>query len=450
MFQPTVLVVDDDAQTRALLEERLTEEGYRAIGAPNGQEALERFAEGVDAVLLDYELPDTNGFALVPKMARLDPSARIIMITAHAAVPHAVEGMKLGLFDYVPKPLNLEVVTRALRNATTGRLPFSTSGHDLDAVLGESEAMQELRALLHKVAESRSATILLTGETGTGKGLVARALHQASVRARGPFMNVACTALPTGLLESELFGHERGAFTDAKRSKQGLFELADGGTLFLDEIGDMDLGLQAKLLQVLEDRTFRRVGGTRDLRADIRLIAATHVDLLTATREGRFRSDLYYRLAVVVVHLPPLRERDDDVLLLARHFLRDICRQEGKEPLELDAEAIVRLREHSWPGNVRELRNVIERAVLLGDGQRLDLGSFEGSENVHESANGDGSFRLPSSGVNMRTLERDMVEQALSRTGGNVTRAAALLGLNRDQMRYRLDKFGIRRSDFET
>jgi DNA-binding NtrC family response regulator len=439
----TILIVDDDSATRALLAERISEEGYRPRCAGTGDEAMVSFRAGVDLVLLDYQLPDTNGFDLVRRMSRLDPRVRIVMVTGHADLPHAVEGMRTGLFDYLPKPVDLTKLVRAVRNALAGRVAFSTTGDATMAMIGESEPMQRLRRLLQRAADTR-ATVLVSGETGTGKGLFAHALHTRGSRASGPFMNVTCTALPGGLLESELFGHERGAFTDAKTRKLGLFELADGGTLFLDEVGDMEPDLQGKLLRVLEERTFRRVGGTQDIQTDIRLVAATNVDLRAAVAKREFREDLYYRLAVLEVQIPPLRERGDDVLALAQHFLAQVCEAEGIAVPAIGPEQAQLLRQHPWPGNVRELRNVIERAVLLGDGHGLDPMWLRDEGTRGDTAAPLGQIELPSSGLDMRDLERRLVAQALDRTGGNITRAASLLGMNRDQMRYRVAKFGLR------
>lgn len=445
MSVPTVLVVDDDPVVRSVLRERLLEDGYDPLCAADGERAMEAFHSGVDVVLLDYHLPDTTGFDLVRRMNRVNPSSRIIMVTGHAALPHAVQGMRLGLFDYLPKPVDLDELTRAVRNAAAGRVEFTTLGSGLDTIVGDSQPMSKLRRVLSRAAASRGATILLTGETGTGKGLVARALHAASPRSQGPFMNVTCTALPHALLESELFGHEKGAFTDAKARKLGLFELASGGTLFLDEVGDMEPELQAKLLRVLEERTFRRVGGTQDITIDIRLIAATNVDLAAAVKERRFREDLFYRLAVLPVELPPLRQRGTDILQLARHFLAEVCMVEGIAAPEIDEEAAKRLCSYPWPGNVRELRNAMERAVLMGDGRTLELSWLDPSTPaMRELLDREAEFDLPRSGVDIRDLERRLVQQALERTGGNITRAADLLGMNRDQMRYRVAKFELR------
>lgn len=445
MCPSKLLVVDDDPATTMLLRERLEEDGHQCLLAGAAHEAFEAFQTGVHAVLVDYELPDANGFELVNRIRRMDASVPVVMITGHAGIDHAVRGMKLGLFDYIAKPIDLDRMSEAVSRALLHQAALQEEHEALEALDGASPAMVRLRRVLSRAAQSRGASVLLTGETGTGKGVAARALHRASSRRDGPFMNVTCTSLSSSLLESELFGHERGAFTDAKSLKQGLFELADGGTLFLDEIGDLEAPLQAKLLRVLEERSFRRVGGTRELQADFRLVAATHVDLHEAVRERSFREDLYYRLAVLVIDIPPLRDRGDDIVLLARRFLARLCQVEGRAVPQIDAEGVRLLRSHPWPGNVRELRNAMERALFLTDeGQRLNLGwLMDEPELDREPSSSSRSLTLPDEGVDMRELERALVEQALERTGGNVTRAASLLGMNRDQMRYRVSKFGL-------
>jgi two-component system response regulator AtoC len=306
-------------------------------------------------------------------------------------------------------------------------------------IIGVSEPIERVRGLIRKLARASDATVLITGESGTGKELAARALHDGSPRASRPFVDVACTALPGTLLESELFGHERGAFTDAKTRHLGLLDRSAGGTLFLDEIGDMHLQLQAKLLRVLEQRRYRRVGGTEDIAADVRIVAATNVDLRAAVRQGRFREDLYYRLAVLILRMPSLRERREDVPSLVHHFMAlRASRSCGRIP-HLTAAAIQALIDHDWPGNVRELRNVIERAVILCDGSSIDPADLELTE---EKASA-GRLDLPYGGVDIQQLERALVQQALERTGGNVTRAARLLGMTRDQVRYRIHKFAL-------
>ena len=316
------------------------------------------------------------------------------------------------------------------------------SGRDalgIDDIVGESRAIRGVKRLLRRVAQSPSSTVLITGENGTGKDLAAKVIHGGSGRAGRPFVNITCSALPEPLLESELFGHERGAFTDARQQKQGLLELADGGSVFLDEIGEMSLALQAKLLRFLEEKAFRRVGGARDLRVDVRVVAATNRDLRRAVKEGRFREDLFYRLHVLEVELPPLRAREGDVPLLARFFLDRYRAEFRKHVVELGPGALARLEAHAWPGNVRELRNAVERAVLLADGPVLrgeDFAGLAAAEPGH-------SLPLPAQGVRFDDLERDLVRQALERCGWNKAAAAALLGVNRDWVRYRIERYGL-------
>ena len=314
--------------------------------------------------------------------------------------------------------------------------PSERAEDPVAALLGTSAAVGELRHLLRKVARSDTA-VLLTGETGAGKGLAAHLLHVCSPRANAPFVNVTCTALPAALLESELFGHERGAFTDAKTRHLGLFEQANRGTLFLDEIGDMEAGLQAKLLRVLEEKRFRRLGGTQDIIANVRLVAATNIDLLDAVAARTFREDLYYRLAVVVIPVAPLRDRKEDIPELAETFLAAASTLSGGRHLRLTASALIAMQAHAWPGNVRELRNVIQRAVVLAEGPEITLADLPD----FRAATSSQPFDLPSNGLDLSALERSLVRQAIERTNGNVTAAARLLGMNRDQVRYRLQKY---------
>jgi DNA-binding NtrC family response regulator len=444
-----VLIVDDEDLVRWSLRERLEEEGHEVLEANSGAKALELFASGVDLVLLDWQLPDADGNAVLKELCRADGDVPVIMITAHSSVEHAVAAMKAGAFHYVAKPFDLDgVVLTVQRGLETTRLRRQvralTAQRDMRAgrIIGESSAIRRVKDLIPRIAASPASTVLITGESGTGKDLAAREIHQLSDRKDRPFVNITCSALPSALLESELFGHERGAFTDARVRKDGLFQRAEGGTIFLDEVGEMELQLQAKLLRVLEEKAFRRVGGSEELRTDVRIVAATNVDLKQAVRDGQFREDLYYRLAVVTLHLPPLREREGDIDLLTA-FLIDRFNQEfGKNLRSLSPPAQRLLRTHPWPGNVRELRNAIERAVLLSEGETLDEKDFAF---LRETTVEEAVFRLPAGGIDLRDLERSLVEQALARTGGNQTRAGELLGLNRDQIRYRIERYGLPR-----
>ncbi len=449
MPKATVLVVDDEALIRWSLAERLKAEGYNVLEADTGRAALEKLPEGLDLVLLDYRLPDTDGVTILRKIKEFDQDILVILLTAYASVETAVEAMKLGAYHFANKPFNLDDVTATIERALeTTRLrrevrQFRSNAarpYSLQSIVGASPEMTALRHLVAKVAVSPASTVLLTGESGTGKDLVAKIVHYTSDRASRPFMNITCSALPEQLLESELFGHERGAFTDARLQKKGLLETADGGTVFLDEIGEMTPGLQAKLLRFLEEKSFKRVGGSVDIRVDVRVIAATNRDLEEEVSKHRFRSDLFYRLHVLPITMPPLRTHPGDIPLLIEYFIDAFNSEFRKHVLGSTPSAYALLQAYGWPGNVRELRNVIERAMLLSEGDRLDAGDF--SALVGSVRTGD-PFELPATGVDLEQLERSLLVQALHRSGGNQTRAGTLLGLNRDQIRYRIEKFGL-------
>jgi DNA-binding NtrC family response regulator len=449
-----VLIVDDENLVRWSLSERLRADDREILEAGTAAEAVERAATGVDLVLLDYKLPDDNGLSVLKRLRALDPDTVVIMLTAHKSVETVVEAMKAGAFDYATKPFDLDDVairveraldaTRLRRELRTLRDSLSRP-HTIASIIGESDVMASIKALARKVAQSPGSTVLITGESGTGKDLVAKVIHYASSRAARPFLNITCSALPETLLESELFGHERGAFTDARQQKRGLLEQADEGTVFLDEIGEMVPALQAKLLRVLEEKMFRRVGGSGDIQVDVRVIAATNRNLEDLVREGKFRDDLYYRLNVLRIELPPLRARAEDIPLLAQHFVEDFSREFKRSVRGLTPEALEVLSSYSWPGNVRELRNMIERAVLLSDSEALQPADFDSLAPARAAVGGaHGPFELPIGGVVLDDVERSLVVQALDRAGGNRTRAAALLGLHRDQIRYRIEKFGLK------
>jgi DNA-binding NtrC family response regulator len=451
----TVLVVDDEDLIRWSLRARLEEDGYDVDEAPDGRSALERVAGGVDLVLLDFRLPDIDGLELLRRIKGSQPETVVVLMTAHSTVPNAVEAIKGGAFHYVIKPFEMDemmaVVERALETTRLRRevrelRAVQSEPFSLDHIIGESPPMRAVKALLKKIATTPASTVLLGGESGTGKDLASRSLHYSSDRAASPFMHITCTALPESLLESELFGHEKGAFTDARQQKRGLFERAHRGTVYLDEIGDMTPALQAKLLRFLEEKAFKRVGGAEDIRVDVRVIAATNQDLEKAVRKGDFREDLYYRLNVLPVVMPPLRERTGDVALLARHFLDTFNREFRKTVTGLSPDAIRLLDSYPWPGNVRELKNAVERAVLLAEGDRLGPEDFLALGAGTARLGTQAGFLLPPSGLDIHEVERSLVEQALERTGGNQTRAGDLLGLNRDQIRYRIEKFNLAKS----
>jgi two-component system response regulator AtoC len=453
-----ILVVDDERLIRWSLERQLQRDGYAVQSAETGAEALRQVqADPPDLVLLDVRLPDTDGVDLLEKLRSADPECLVIMMTAHGGVDSAVRAMKLGAQDYVSKPFDMEELTLTIRKALETRAlrrdvdrfqMEAAHGSAMDDLIGVSRALTDLRNLIVRIAQSDATTVLLQGESGTGKDLVARVIHFVSQRARAPFLAVNCVALPEQLLESELLGHERGAFTDARALKKGLFEQADGGTVYLDEIGDMRLDLQGKLLRLIEEKAFRRIGGVRDIKADVRIVAATNRDLAKALETGQFRKDLYYRLKVFPVWLSPLRERPEDVLPLARHFIQRFGREMRRSPIELDPEVQARLLRYQWPGNVRELRNLLERAIILATGDVLtaehlppELEELTVSR-VDDPAKG-AAMRLPAAGLRLEEVERDLVRQALESAVGNQVRAARLLGISRDALRNRMKKFGL-------
>jgi DNA-binding NtrC family response regulator len=444
----SILVVDDEALLRFSLRERLAQEGYDLLEAATAAEALEHLASEPDLVLLDFHLPDGDGLEVLRQIKLREPDTVVIMMTAFSSIENAVETMKLGAFHYVNKPFDIEEIvlladkaleTTRLRREVRALRGSQSREYGFDAIIGTSPAMQRVKSLLAKVAESPASTVLLTGETGTGKDLAARAIHYNSERAGKPFVNITSSAIPEQLLESELFGHERGAFTDARQQKRGLLEAADRGTVFLDEIGDMTLPLQSKLLRFLEEKAFKRVGGLTDLRVDVRVVAATNRNLDEDVKAGRFREDLFYRLQVMPIILPPLRERKGDVPLLASYFVDRYNREFKKRIQGVSAAALALVDGYSWPGNIRELRNAIERAMLLTTNESIEPDDLTTLTRKPAAA----QFQLPPDGVSLEEVERQLLTQALERTGGNQTQAAQLLRINRDQVRYRIEKFGL-------
>jgi DNA-binding NtrC family response regulator len=449
MPNATILVVDDEQLIRWSLAERLRADGYDVVEAPTGQAALDRIADGVDLVLLDYKLPDIDGVTVLRQIKEQDPDILVILLTAYATVETAVEAMKIGAYHFANKPFNLDDIsltvakaleTTQLRREVRMLRASQAQPYAFDRIVGESAVMCGLRDMLRKVAASPASTVLLTGESGTGKDLAAKVLHYNSQRANRPFVNITCSAIPEALLESELFGHERGAFTDARQQKRGLFEQADGGTVFLDEIGEMVPALQAKLLRFLEEKAFKRVGGSHDIKVDVRVIAATNRNLEEQVRTGQFREDLFYRLNVLPIVLPSLRSHLDDVPALVTFYIDLFNREFRKNVRGTSPDAARELRTYGWPGNTREVRNAVERAMLLAEGPLLEPQDFPAVAARRQAAHG---IALPAEGVDLEQLERSLVVQALERSGHNQTRAATLLGLNRDQIRYRIEKFGL-------
>lgn len=447
-----ILVLDDDDLIRAVVTERLERGGYEVAAAQNLAEARAAVARAYpDVALLDIRLPDGEGTELLRELVG-DADVPCLMMTAHATVESAVEALKVGAVDYLEKPFSLERLeaklkttlerTRLRREVRALRRQAGLRGE----VIGDSDAMHAVLDMVERVAPAGSATVLLQGETGTGKGVIARLIHRMSPRSEGPFVEVTCSALAESLMESELFGHEKGAFTDARTLKRGLVEVATGGTLFLDEIGELPLGVQSKLLRFIEDHAFRRVGGTEDLKVDVRIVAATNRRLEVETAQGRFRQDLFYRLRVLPLELPPLRHRSSDVPLLADALIDRFNGEFGKHVRGLTKEAMDVLKAYEWPGNVRELCNVVERAVLLAEGDEIDVEELP-PEVRGEVRSGPDEERAPGwmgpEGLDLDDLERSLLEEALRRAEGNRTVAGRLLGLSRHQIRNRLKKYGV-------
>jgi len=471
MSGSTVLIVDDEQTLARSAKAFLADHGYEAEISSTGEKALELLASlQPDVIFADVRLPGMSGVDLLKRIRESDPAIPVIMLTAYGSIEGAVEAVKLGAFDYVKKPVDLEELklladrareNRLLRQELSYYRRRATRDVGFPAMLGESPVIRAVLERARQIASLDEAPpVLLTGETGTGKGLLARAIHASGPRAMKPFIEINCTALPATLMEAELFGYERGAFTDAKESKPGLVEAAEGGFLFLDEIGDVDLSVQGKLLRAIEERAVRRVGSVRERKIDFRIVAATNRDLEREARQERFRKDLYFRLAVIVLDVPPLRERGSDVLLLTEHFLRSFNAKYGKVVREMSAAARDLLLSYPWPGNVRELSHVIERAVLWSRGPTLDIehlavtsptgvGSADhGASRASGSPDGEpgaapAAAALPPPGVDLAQWEKSVIERALREAGGNQTKAAQRLGISRDTLRYRLKKFGL-------
>jgi DNA-binding NtrC family response regulator len=464
-----ILILEDEKLLRMTMRKRLEDDGYRVLEAATGEVALDLIREDEpDLLLLDYKLPDMTGVDVLRQVREMHLDTSAILLTAFSSIGTAVEAMKLGAHDYLDKPVDYDELLATIAKALeTTRLRREVRRHRNELVrlygianiVGRSKATEQILLKIRKVADSAASTVLIQGESGTGKDVVAKAIHYASSRADKPFMNITCTALTESLLESEMFGHERGAFTDAKTLKKGLLEVANGGTVFLDEIGDMGAQLQSKVLRFLEEKTFKRVGGSLDIRVDVRVIAATNRDLEKMARTGAFREDLFYRLNVVPIDLPPLRERKADIPDLVDHFLEQFNREFKKNTLRVTDEAMACLTRHDWPGNVRELRNVIERVMILEDRDEVDVtdlpedivhhaGLEDGEDAAPDPAGGEAGsaaalIRLPEGGISLRDVQCELIRQALERTGGNQTKAARLLRISRDALRYKMKSFGL-------
>jgi two-component system response regulator AtoC len=450
------------------LSEALRSWSYQAVEAGSVAEALTQFsAELPAAVLLDIDLPDGSGLDVLRQIKDERPESVVIMITGNVQVDNTISALRGGAYDFIGKPITLEELRITIRNGIEAHQlrreveqvrKERAREFNFRQIIGESPAMKKMLGLAGKVAESEVSSILLQGESGTGKDLVAKAIHYGSERSESPFIAINCAALPATLIESELFGYEKGAFTDAKARKEGLFEQAEGGTLLLDEIGELELALQAKLLRVLEEGAFRRVGGLKDIPLDVRVVAASNRDLKAESEAGRFRLDLYYRLSIIQIDIPPLRERGDDVLLLSAHYIDTIGgRLRRNKITNLSPEVASLFRRYAWPGNVRELRNVIERALILEDNETVTMDYLPAGlvgDSIAQapqaatasSRNSSPKFVLPAAGIELDEVELGFVRQAIERSGGNQTKAAELLGISRDQLRYRLKKLEVART----
>ena len=460
---PTLLIVEDEEILGKNIRRALEKLGHAVSLAQTCGDAERLFSElNPDLTLMDLRLPDGSGLDLLAKLRAQSPSSQMIMMTAHATIEDAVRAIKLGAVDYLQKPLHMDdlrhAVTRALdENQLRTEVSYyrgrEASGAGLEAIAGGCAQIEELRGKVRRLcalpSDAVPPTVLVTGETGTGKGLLARVLHYNGPRAEKPFIEINCAAIPETLVESELFGHERGAFTDARTSKVGLFQAADRGTLFLDELGCLPIAIQVKILKAIEEKTIRPVGGRADRKIDVAVVAATNSDLEDMVRAGTFREDLFYRLSVARLSVPPLRDRGDDVALLARRFLIELAQRYRLPEKRLTPDAEAAIARYSWPGNVRELRNTLDRAVLFSEGDLIDARALALPDGAAAMASApgaaatNGEFVIPEGGLQFEDLERSLLVQALKKSGGSQTGAARLLGLSRDTLRYRLEKFGI-------
>jgi DNA-binding NtrC family response regulator len=455
MAEARILVVDDVYLIRWTLQQNLEKEGYEVFVAETGEEGLVKVKEEApDLVLLDIKLPGISGYEVLEEALKIDPGIVPIMITAFEDVDGVVRAMRMGAFDYITKPFDFSRVLLSIQKSLeTSKLKREvarlrtekriwTGIRDIVVV---SQEMVRVFEMVEKVAQSDASTVLIQGESGTGKELIAHTIHARSRRKEMPFLTINCAGFSEYLLENELCGHEKGAFTDAREVKRGLLEVAEGGTLFLDEIGDMDLGLQAKILRLVEQKTFRRMGGIKDIQANVRIITATNKDLLKLKEEGKFREDLFYRINVASLRIPPLRERVDDILPLTKYFIQKFNQDFHKTVQNISKGVQEFFLSYHWPGNVRELKNVVERAMLLGEGDTLLMEHLPIEILGHASREGGTieGINIPPEGISLEKVEEALVRQALKMTNGNQTRAAKLLDISRDALRYRMQKFGI-------
>src|ERR671932_624528 len=443
MSRKSILVVDDEKSQREILEMILSGEGYDVTTAASGEAALKIARERrFDLALTDLKMTGMDGIELLQKLLALDSSIIVILLTAHGSIDSAKDALRRGAFDYLQKPYDRDTLLQTIRRALK-RLDA------LDAeIVSASPEMEAVKKMILKVARS-SSTVLIRGESGTGKELIARAIHNQSPRVSEMFQAVNCAAINENLLESELFGHEKGSFTGAHAEKKGLFEVADRGTLFLDEIGELDISMQAKLLRALQEREIRRVGGTRPIKIDVRVVAATNRDLRAMVADGRFRDDLYYRINVLSVDVPPLRERREDIPVLIDYFLKKHTRNTSRLVRGLTPETRRLMMNYSWPGNVRQLESAIERAILLCEGDLITVDDLPLEVRQESQPAAEGAFKLPPEGISFEEVERGLIVQAMEQTDYNITKAAKLLGLTFRTLQYRLEKFGIKRPEKE-
>ncbi|HVG29584.1 MAG TPA: sigma-54 dependent transcriptional regulator [Pyrinomonadaceae bacterium] len=441
MARKTILVVDDEKAQREILEMILSAEGYDVTTASSGEAALKMTREHrFDLVLTDLKMTGIDGIELLQKLLAYDSSIIVILLTAHGSIDSAKEALRRGAFDYLEKPYDREKLLETINRALT-RL----DALDVE-IVSASQEMETVKKMILKVARS-SSTVLIRGESGTGKEMISRSIHTQSPRAGEMFQAVNCAAINENLLESELFGHEKGSFTGAHAEKKGLFEVADRGTLFLDEIGELDISMQAKLLRALQEREIRRVGGTRPIKIDVRVVCATNRDLRAMVADGRFRDDLYYRINVLSIDVPPLRERRDDIPVLIDFFLKKHTRNTSRLIRGLTPEARAVMLDYAWPGNVRQLESAIERAILLAESDLISIEDLPLEVRQEARPVMEGAFKLPSEGISFEEFERNLITQAMERTDHNITKAAKLLGLTFRTLQYRLEKFGIKRAD---
>lgn len=450
----SILIVDDEDTQRSILKGYLEKRGYRIYTASSGNEGIEMVRKNlIDIVLSDFKMPDKTGLEVLEEVKKINPEISFVILTAYGTVENAVKAMRLGAFDYISKPVDLDelelLINRIIENKNLKSEIQSLKNQlqekfKIDSFISQSPKMEEVLSVASRAADSK-ATVLITGESGTGKEVLAKSIHFASSRKNNSFIAVNIPALPETLLESELFGHEKGAFTGADKSKKGRFELADGGTIFLDEIGDITLNLQVKLLRVLQEHKIERLGSTESLDIDVRIIAATHQNLEQKIKDGSFREDLYYRLNIVSLHIPPLRERREDIMPLTEHFVKKYCEENQKKNLTLSKEAVDLLIKYNFPGNVRELENIIERAVVLSRGEVItvnDLPNVVKGFKAEKEIPVDENLTLTEQ---VEELEKKLIYDALSKTNGNQSQAGRMLGLTERNLRYKMQKYGIKK-----